>query len=426
MSLTKRAIDAAKPPESGETVIWDDAMPGFCCRVRASGARLYYLKTRVKGRVRWFAIGRHGAPWTVETARREARRLLGEIVADRDPAAERDVERRDPTVAELCGQYLGAAQAGEIVSRLGETKKASTLATDRGRIERHIKPLLGKRKVRDVTQIDVRRFLADVASGKTAADIKTGKHGRAIVEGGKGTASRTVGLLGGIFTFAVKRGLRADNPVRGVERYRDRQNERYLSAAELAQLGETLSAAEQAGDNPTAIAAIRLLILTGCRKSEILTLEWRHVDFEHACLRLPTSKTGAKTMPLGAPALELLASLPRLAGNPYVLPGERSGGFFVGLPKAWERIRARAGLEGFRLHDLRHSFASVGAAGGDSLLVIGRPLGHRGPRTSPRYAHVPSDPAKAAADRIASRIAAAMQGKPADAGNVVALKPKAG
>ena len=423
MALTKRTIDATKPPASGETVVWDDAIPGFCARVRASGAKLYYLKTRVKGRVRWFAIGRHGAPWTVETARREARRLLGDVADGGDPAAERDVERRDPTLAELCDQYLAAAQAGEIVSRLGEVKKASTLATDWGRIERHIKPLLGRRKVRDLTQIDVRRFLADVASGKTAVDIKTGKHGRAIVEGGKGTATRTVGLLGGIFTFAVKRGLRADNPVRGVERYRDRQNERYLSAVELARLGETLSAAEQAGDNPTAIAAIRLLILTGCRKSEILTLEWRHVDFEHACLRLPTSKTGAKTVPLGAPPLELLASLPRLAGNPYVLPGERAGGFFVGLPKAWERIRARAGLQDFRLHDLRHSFASVGAAGGDSLLVIGRLLGHRDPRTSQRYAHVPSDPAKAAADRISGTIAAALAGK---SGNVVALRPKAG
>ena len=422
MALTKRTIDATKPPASGETVVWDDAIPGFCARVRASGAKLYYLKTRVKGRVRWFAIGRHGAPWTVETARREARHLLGAVADGGDPAATRDVERRDPTLAELCGQYLAAAQAGEIVSRLGEVKKASTLATDRGRIERHIKPLLGRRKVRDVTQADVRRFLTDVAGGKTAADIKTGKHGRAIVEGGKGTATRTVGLLGGIFTFAVKRGLRADNPVRGVERYRDRQNERYLSAAELARLGETLSAAEQAGDNPTAIAAIRLLILTGCRKSEILTLEWRHVDFEHACLRLPTSKTGAKTVPLGAPALELLASLPRLAGNPYVLPGERAGSFFVGLPKAWERIRARAGLQDFRLHDLRHSFASVGAAGGDSLLVIGRLLGHRDPRTSARYAHVPSDPAKAAADRISGTIAAALAGK---SGNVVVLRPKA-
>ena len=225
-------------------------------------------------------IGRHGSPWTVEKARKRAKKLLGEIAGGRDPATARDIENQDLTVAELCDEYLKAVERGEVVTRFGNPKKASTLAGDRGRIERHIKPLLGKRKVRTVTVNDTRKFMADVAAGETAVDVKTGKHGRAIVKGGKGAASRTVGLLGGVFTYAVRQGLRSDNPVRGVERYRDQKNERFLSTDELTRLGRAIADAESDGDNPMAIAAIRLLILTGCRRGEIVNLEKSHVDFE--------------------------------------------------------------------------------------------------------------------------------------------------
>jgi integrase len=270
---------------------------------------------------------------------------------------------------------------------------------------------MGRKRVRAVTKGDVQRFLHDVASGKTATDVKTGKRGRVIVKGGKGTATRTVGLLGGIFAFAVDRGLRPDNPVRGVKRFKDRKSERFLSFAELTRLGETLTAIEREGENPSAIAAIRLLSLTGARKSEILTLKWEHVDFERACLRLTDSKTGAKVIPVGAPALRILASLPRLEGNPHVLPGEKNGAHFVGLPRAWGRIKARAGLNDVRLHDLRHSFASVAAGAGDSLILIGALLGHRSQATTQRYAHLSNDPLRAAADRTSGRIAAAMSGQ---------------
>lgn len=400
--ITKRLVDAIQP----DKIVWDSDVSGFGVR-RQRMAKVYVLKTRIAGRVRWFSIGQHGSPWTPELARREAKRILGEIAAGRDPATSRDTDRAAGTVAELCDAYLAVAPT-RVLKKSGRPKKPSTLATDRGRIERHIKPLLGRLQVRSVTDQDVKRFLADVAAGKTAADVRTGPRGRAIVEGGEGTATRTVGLLGGIFAFAVEKGLRPDNPVRGVTRYRDRNAERYLSATELARLGQTLADAEREGENPMAIAAVRLLIFTGARKSEILTTQWDHVDAERGYLRLPDSKTGAKLIPLGAPALDVLAKLPHLSGNPYILPGDKPGAFYKALPKAWARIRARAKLGDVRLHDLRHSFASVGAAAGDSLIVIGALLGHRDAKTTARYAHLGDDPIKSAANRIAGTIAAAM------------------
>ena len=220
---------------------------------------------------------------------------------------------------------------------------------DRTRTELHIKPLLGKRRARDIAQDDVQRFMTSVAK-----------------RSGKGAASRTVGMLGGIFSFAMRKKLCFRNPVRGVERFPDHKVERFLSSAELGRLGETLAAAEKEGVNPYAVAAIRMLMFTGCRKAEILTLCWDHIDYEHDCLRLPDSKTGAKTVTLGAPAIELLHSLHRIEGNPYVFPGTKERAHLVGLQKIWDRLRNRAELPDLRLHDLRHSFASVGAASGDS------------------------------------------------------------
>ncbi len=399
--ISKRSVDALKPGER-DAYLWDSELSGFGLKVTPAGKRVFVVQYRLggrKGRTRRVTIGRHGSPWTADNARAKAKRILGQVADGHDPAEARTQDRRDPTVAELCDVYLAEGCA---------TKKASTLATDNGRIERHIKPLLGRRKVRSITRADVRRFMQDVAAGKTAANIKTGKRGRTIVEGGKGAATRTVGLLGGIFTFAVEKALRPDNPVRGVKRFKDASRERFLSAAELARLGDALAGAEREGESPFAVAAIRLLVLTGARKGEILTLRWEHVDMERGCLRLPDSKTGAKVIPLGAAALEALSEIPRIEGNPYVLPG-LEGRHFVGLQKAWARIRKRAELADVRLHDLRHSFASVAVSGGDSLYLVGKVLGHRHAGTTQRYAHLSDDPLRAVADRTSGKIAAAMK-----------------
>ncbi len=187
--------------------------------------------------------------------------------------------------------------------------------------------------------------------------------------------------------------------------------ERFLSNEELARLGEVLAEAERTRTEiPSAIAAIRLLLFTGCRRSEILTLKWEHVDFERQCLRLPESKTGSKTVYLSPPALEVLTGIDREEGSPYVITGAKPGSHLVNLTKPWQRIRKKAELEGVRIHDLRHSFASMAVAGGLSLPVIGALLGHTQPATTHRYAHLAADPLKQAANLTGNRIAAAMAG----------------
>lgn len=415
--LTKRTVDAATARDA-DRFVWDGDVSGFGLKVTPAGRKVYILQYRIGGRAgvtRRYTIGKHGAPWTPETARKEAERLLGDVASGRDPASAREARKRELTLTALCDQYLAEGCA---------TKKASTLATDRARIERHIKPLLGRKRIGELTRADVERFMQDIAVGKTKADVKTKRRGRAIVRGGKGTATRTVGLLGGILSFAVERRWLAVNPARGVRRFPDRKSERFLSAAELQALGAALTQAEADGKPMQAITAIRLLTLTGCRRGEILGLRWDWVDFERACLRLPDSKTGAKVVPLGAPALALLASLERQKDCPFVLPATKGEGHYTGLPRVWSALRKAAGLGDVRLHDLRHSFASVAAAGGDSLLMIGKLLGHRHAATTHRYAHLAPDPVKAAADRIAKAIAASMQ--PSDGGNVVPLARNAG
>ena len=409
--LTKRTVDLAKP-STGDVFFWDVDLPGFGLKVTPKGRKVYVVQYRNGGRgapTRRFTIGRHGAPWTVEEARKEARKVVGNVADGGDPQTAKAEKRAAVTIGQLCDQYL--------LEGCG-TKKPSTLETDRGRIERHIKPLLGRKRVKDLTPNDVRRFLNDVAKGKTAVDEKTKKRGRARVAGGRGTATRTVGLLGGILTFAMADGIRADNPVRGVKRFPDRMCERFLSPGELARLGEAMAAAEREGENKVAIAAVRALILSGCRKSEILSLKWEEIDFQRGYLNLPDSKTGQKIVPLGAPALELLASQPRIDGCPYVFPGKAAESVetgepmvshLIGLPRAWKRLRARAGLDDVRLHDLRHSFASVGAGAGMGLPLVGKLLGHRDPKTTARYAHIADDPARAAADQIAQTIEKAIK-----------------
>jgi integrase len=314
-------------------------------------------------------------------------------------------------------------------------KKPGTLVTDRSRINAHIKPLLGRRPVSAVTSAEVARFMRDVAAGKSAAPVKPSKKdlrakgikGKALAtaetrkrqdpaaRGGKGTAARTVGLLGAIFSFAVREGLRSDNPVRGVERYKDNKSQAFLTSAELARLTTALVAAEAQGMNKHGLDVIRLLALTGCRKSEIEGLRWSEVDLQRSCLRLADSKTGSRIVPLGAAALAALSKLAVTKGSPFVFPSaDDPERHYVGTPRVWASVRAAANLPGCRLHDLRHTFASFAAAGGLSLPLIAAMLGHRDVKTTQQYAHLTDTPLKVAADKTAAAIEGAMSGASAD------------
>lgn len=418
--LTDRTVRAAQP-EARRYILWDVDKKGFGLRVEPSGHKSFIVRYRANGggrnapRRQMRLKAAPGEVLTADGARRLANRILADVAHGKDPQTELSDKRKEMTVLRLCQLYLTEGVGA---------KKQSTIETDKGRVTRHILPLLGNKLISEVTGADVERFLRDVAAGRTKADVKTGKRGRAIVEGGKGTATRTVGLLGGIFSFAVRRKLVSANPVQGVKRYADRQGERFLSGNELSVLGETLREFESNGANATAIAIIRLLTFTGARKSEIARLTWSEVDFDRACLRLADSKTGAKVIPLGPPALAILSGLKRSSGGEFVFPAEVPGRPFQGTEKVWRKVRAAAELRDVRLHDLRHSFASVALLAGDSLSLIGKLLGHKDVKTTARYAHLADDPLRAASDRISSAIARSMEPQlgAADKENIVSLR----
>lgn len=408
--LTKRVVDSFKP-DGRDYFVWDDQLPGFGLRVFASGVKSYLIQYRQAGRTRRTTIGKHGV-FTPEQARLEAKVLLGDVAKGGDPAQVRFVKRKDPTIAELIDLYLKEGP------QMKPNKKASTWVTDRRNLVRHVKPLLGNYKLRSLKRMDIQKFQADVTSGKTKRkEEKTRPRGKSIVRGGPGVGARATGALSAMLTFAVERGLLTDNPARGVQLNKRRKMERFLSTKELKKLGEVLNQEEKQTEHIWVVAAIRLLILTGCRKGEILNLEWSQVDFEHNVLRLPDSKTGAKVVPVGQSVIDLLETLPRLARSEYVLPSIKSDGPLVGLQKAWEGIRAKARLDDVRLHDLRHSFASVAVAGGSSLFIVGKILGHKDSRTTEIYAHMADDPLKATTDSTSLKIAKLLDGAAVSANN---------
>jgi integrase len=257
-------------------------------------------------------------------------------------------------------------------------------------------PRLGKLPVNAITRQDINKLHTALRDTPTQAN-------------------RVLALLSKMFSLSEKWGLRPDgtNPCRHVERYRETSRERFLSGEELARLGETLARVERERTELESVpTAVRLLIFTGARLGEILTLKWEHVDTENGLLRLPDSKTGKKLIHLGGPALEVLANASRKEGNPFVCAGIRPGAHLIGIPKAWARILKQADLQGVRLHDLRHSFASVAAGENLGLPIIGHLLGHTQPQTTARYAHLSTDPLRAAADVISRKIDEAMRQAP--------------
>jgi integrase len=389
--ITKRTVDAAKPGDANR-FLWDTELKGFGVKVTPAGQRVYVLQYRKGGRgtpTRRVTIGRHGAV-TPEQARKIASRLTSIVAEGGDPAAARAAEKGAPTVAKLAKRF-----DDEHI----KTKTKAKTAVEYRRLIKTIIKELGKRRVRDITRADIARLHHEHRAAPYVAN-------------------RLLAVLSKMFTLAEEWGERPDgsNPCRHVRKYKEHKRERFLSEAELARLGEALSSFD---GSPYAVAAIKLLAFTGARLSEVLGLRWEWIDIDRGEARLPDSKTGAKTLHLPPPALEVLAALPRVEDNPYVIVGHVGGCCLVNPQKPWRAIRKAAQLEGVRLHDLRHAFASVAAGSGMSLPIIGKMLGHSQPATTARYAHLASDPVKAAAAAVASKIEAAMKG---GSGQVVPLR----
>ncbi|MEQ8824280.1 MAG: tyrosine-type recombinase/integrase [Filomicrobium sp.] len=367
--ITAAAVNALQPGY----VILDPELTGFGVR-RQTDASVYFVRKRIKNRTPWITIGTHGAigpdgkPWTHKTARDAAIRILGEIAAGRDPSRHRDQAASSPTLKAATEVFM---------AEHGPKLKARTREEYQRLLDKDILPALGDNKVPDVTRSQVARFHADLADTPRKANF-------------------ALAVLSKFMSWAEAEEFRpkGSNPCLGIKKFKERKKERFLSHAEFVALGEVLTKAETENlITPYAAAAIRLLIFTGARRNEILTLEWRFADFERRVLRLPDSKTGEKIIRLNAAAVEVLTTLPRQEGNPYVIAGHKERQHLVNLQKSWDRVRTLAGLNDVRLHDLRHSFASmIASAPGSSLIQLGGLLGHRNPSTTARYAHLFDDP----------------------------------
>ncbi|WP_376097207.1 tyrosine-type recombinase/integrase [Roseomonas sp. CCTCC AB2023176] len=406
--LTKKVVDALLP----NSEVWDAEVRGFGARRQLSAVRSFTVKYRLPdGRERRHTIGKHGPDLTVETARKVALETLRRVRNGEDPAAEKRELRQSPTVADLCDRYLADVEDGRLLTRGGAAKKVSTVATDRSRINGHIRPLLGHLKVTSVTARDVEQFMHAVAGGKTAKREKTEKkRGLSNVRGGKGAATRTVGLLGALFTYAQKQGLRSDNPVQGITRFRDGQRQRRLSDAEYVALGEAFAKATAAGVPPAAIGAARFLLLTGWRKGEALALRREDVDLARQTARLPDTKSGASVRPLSKAACDVLASMPTTTSSLF-FPPTRGTGLMSGFSSMWERICKLGGVPAdVTPHVLRHSFASLAADTGRSDTTIGAIIGHKGHSITSRYIHAADAVLIEAANCIAGEILRRMEG----------------
>ena len=412
--ITQRVADTLPPA----TALWDSEVKGFGVRRQRSDAVSFVLSFRTQdGRQRLYTIGKAGSPWTAETARKEALRLLGEVVKGDDPSAVKKERRNGMTVKELCEDYMQAAEKGLILNRQGLPKKASTIDTDRSRINAQIVPLLGSMKISSVKSHDVRNAMQAIIEGKTAKRQATGKkRGLSIVKGGKGAATRTMGLLGAILGWAVQQGHCTTNPCIGIRKPADGVRQRRMTDEEYAKLAKGLVAASMPaeGHKPVpaaAIAAARFLALTGWRRAEALTLRWDALDLSKRIAILADSKTGRSIRPLSTAVCDLLRSLPRQPNAVLVFPPVKGGegATMSGFSKAFVRITNAAELpRDITPHVLRHSYASVAGDLGYSDATIATLIGHKGGGITRKYTHLADAVILSAADAVAGRISDVM------------------
>jgi len=407
--ITKRVVDSAGVREK-DYVIWDDELPGFGLRVFASGKRSYVIQYRTAGRSRRYTIGLHGV-WTPETARQEAKVQFGRVAKGDNPTEERQLDHKAITVKELCALYLSDLNAGLILGKGGRPKKPTTIGTDTGRIERHIIPLLGTRRVKDLTKADINKVLKDIMAGKTRVSVKTKKlRGKAIVRGGAGTATRTVGLLGGILTYAVDAGIIETNPAHGIKKPKDNVRNRRLTEAEYRTLGQMLRKAAANEKYALTVDIIRQIALTGCRRSEMISLMWIEADTDASCMRLVDSKEGESIRPIGLPVVEYLEERRKTAVGTYVFPGQGEDNAFGSFPNHWEQIFKGSPLAGVTPHVLRHSFASIANDLGFTEVTIAALVGHSKGSVTSKYIHTLDTALIMAADTISGYIQGLLDG----------------
>lgn len=411
--LTKRLVDNIEKPAEGKVPVfyWDTVMPGLGLSIASSGKRSFCVNYVTEaGERKRMVIGSYPAI-TCEEARSLAKVHLGNVAKGADPSLDRKTRRQAITVGEWCDRYLEDAERGAIRKRKGQPKKASTLALDRGRVERHVKPLIGRLRLIDLAPSDIHRFHRDVAAGKTAKVYRNpgSRTGNARVTGGTGTARRVVGMLGAILEEAKLQGVIQHNPARGVQRGTDGVRDRRLTADEYRALGDALRAFEAEGEHWQLTAAVRLLALSGCRRGEVQNLAWSEVDEPGGCLRLNDTKTGKSIRPAGRAVFETLAKLPRAKAAELVLPPVYNASRFLAA-KGIERLCKRAGLEGVSAHTLRHSYASTAADLGMALPTISALLGHSVGGVTSRYVHMLDSVLIAAADKVAREIERQMDG----------------
>jgi integrase len=392
--ITKRFVDDL-PPADKVVVVFDTELAGFVLKVTPAGSKTYQLRYRMGGRntpLKTFTIGKHG-PLTPDQARKIAEGLIGDISRKIDPAADKAKKE-----AEDRGALTVAALSAEFLERYGSTKlKPRSLEEYARAFKTHINPRIGGLKVRDVSHGDVERLHYAMRTMPP-------------------TANRTIAALSKFFSWSIRGGYRPNhnNPCKGLEKYKEQARERYLSPVEIAAVGEAIRTCEAEGIiTPWHAGLFRCLLLTGMRRDELRTLEWRWVDLDRNVFSLPDTKVGRRDIPIAAPVQQVLAGLPRIEGNPYVFCGAKAGRPIINIAKSWKRVLKAAGIAHARPHDLRHTAASVAVTAGASLLLIGGVLGHKSSKTTERYSHLSDDPVRATSEAIAERISLALDSSPA-------------